>query len=132
MKDVNSENAESDHQLSTLDDASIGARRSVARWPGGRLFFLSTFTSTSAPYRFEMDRPGTAEEDPNFLFSLPEYGQAFGALFSDALERLTESKSPVLRELVTTAQGDRVRTQRVRAPNGEVIEVQPRQTAHHK
>jgi hypothetical protein len=120
---------ESTTRMDNLDEAQIGARRSAARWPGGRLFFVSTFTSTSAPYRFEMERPGIPEDDPHFLFSLSEYAKAFGTVFSDALEKLTESKSPVLRELVTTARGERVRTQRVSAPSGEVIEIEPKQTA---
>jgi hypothetical protein len=115
--------------MDALGDAPIGARRSAPRWPGGRLFFLSTFTSTSAPYRFEMDRAGNAEDDPNYLFSLPEYSKAFGEIVGDALESLTERKSPVLRELVTTVRGDRVRVQRVSAPNGNVIEIPPTQTA---
>ena len=93
------------------------------------MFFVSTFTSTSAPYRFEMDRPGTIEDDPNYLFSLPEYSNALGEIIGVALETLTERKSPVLRELVTTVQGDRVRMQRVSAPNGGVIEIPPVQTA---
>jgi len=101
----------------------------AGRWPGGRLFFVSTFTSTSAPYRFEMERPGAPEEDPNFLFALPEYGQAFGTVFGEALENLAEAKSPVLRELVTTELGGRVRTQRVTAPSGDVIEIEPKLTA---
>jgi len=115
--------------METQGAAPIGARRSAPRWPGGRLFFVSTFTCTSAPYRFEMDRPGNAEDDPNYLFSLPEYSKAFGEIVGDALERLTERKSPVLRQLVTTVQGDRVRMQRVSVPNGGVIEIPPILTA---
>jgi hypothetical protein len=39
------------------------------------------------------------------------------------------SKSTVLRELVTTARGERVRTHRVTSPTGEVISIEPTQTA---
>jgi hypothetical protein len=52
--------------------------------------------STSRPYRFEMERPGSPEEDPTFLFSLPEHGQSFGTVFREALEKPPEAKSPVL------------------------------------
>jgi hypothetical protein len=107
----------------------VGAEKGVSRWPGGRLYFVSTFTSTSAPLRFEMERPGVPEDDPNFLFALPEYGQAFGTVLGEALDRLTEVKSPVLRELVMTAPGERVRTQRVTAPSGDVVDIEPRLSA---
>jgi hypothetical protein len=40
-------------RMDNLDEARIGERQSVTRWPGGRLFFVSTFTSTSAPYRLD-------------------------------------------------------------------------------
>lgn len=113
-------------RMDPLDDARIEPRRFRT---GGRLFFLSTFTGTTAPYRFEMGGSGTVQEDPNFLFALPEYGQAFGVVFGDAIERLADSKSPVLQELVTRAPGERVRTQRVTGPNGEAIDVEPRLTA---
>jgi hypothetical protein len=76
-----------------------------------------------------MGHSGTVEEDPNFLFALPEYGKAFGSVFGEALDRLCESKSPVIRELVTTAPGERVRTQRITTLNGQVIDVEPQQTA---
>lgn len=116
-------------QMESSERAEVVAQSGVSHWPGGRLYFLSTFTSTSAPYRFEMERPGIPEDDPNFLFALPEYGQAFGTVFGEALEKLTEMKSPVLRELVTTARGERVRTQRVTAPSGDVVDIEPKLSA---
>ena len=116
-------------QVESPKDGADAATTQPGRWAGGRLFFVSTFTSASAPYRFEMERPGAPEDDPNFVFALPEYGQAFGTVFGDALERLAEAKSPVLRELVTIEPGERVRTQRVTAPSGHVIEIEPKLTA---
>ena len=116
-------------QLDNVKDGEDGASTPAGRWPGGRLFFVSTFTSTSAPYRFEMERPGAPEDDPNFVFALPEYGQAFGTVFGDALEKLAEAKSPVLCEVVTTERGEQVRTQRVTAPSGEIIDIEPKLTA---
>jgi hypothetical protein len=112
-------------QMESPELAGVAAQAGVSRWPGGRLYFVSKFTSARAPYRFEMERPGVPEDDPNFLFALPEYGQAFGTVFGEALETLAEAKSPVLRELVTTARGERVRTQRVTAPSGDVVDIEP-------
>jgi hypothetical protein len=94
------------------------------------LYFVSTFTGTVAPYRFGIEgQAGNREDEPHFLFSLPEYEAAFGELFGEALEDLCPQKSPVLRELVTAAPGERVRTQRITTPSGEAISIEPIQTA---
>lgn len=113
-------------QMDSSEPAGVADQAHVRRWPGGRLYFVSTFTGTSAPYRFEMERPGVPEDDPNFIFALPEYGQVFGTVFGEALEKLTEAKSPVLRELVTTTGEERVRTQRVTAPSGDAVDIEPK------
>jgi cation transport regulator ChaC len=116
-------------EMASPEPGRVAAKPGTRSWPGGRLYFVSTFTSTSAPYRFEMERPGVAENEANFLFALPEYNQAFGTVFGEALETLAEAKSPVLRELVTTARGERVRTQRVTAPSGDVVDIEPKLSA---
>lgn len=93
------------------------------------MFFVSEFTCTSAPYRFEMDTGGAQEADPHFLFSLDEYNRAYGTLLGDALELSTKAKSPVLRDVVTTVKGERVRTQRVTTRDGTTIDIEPVQIA---
>lgn len=89
---------------------------------------MSTFASTSGPSRFEISG-GLTPDDPRFVFSLPEYSEAFGEVFRDGLDRLCEDKSPVIRELVRTERGQRVRTQRITIANDNFIDIEPQRAA---
>ena len=97
--------------------------------PLGTVYFLSTFTGTMVPYQFGSGGTALAQDDPHVLFYLQEYEGAFGELFGEVIESKCQEKSPVLRELVTAAPGERVRTQRITTPTGEAISIEPTKTA---
>ncbi len=97
--------------------------------PLGTVYFLSTFTGTMVPYQFGSGGTAHAQDDPHVLFYLQEYEGAFGELFGEVIESKCQEKSPVLRELVTAAPGERVRTQRITTPTGEAISIEPTKTA---
>jgi hypothetical protein len=119
-------------------DADKGLPPSDApRWPGGRLYFVPEFFTHSAPPRLVLEGPSNEsdesdeepEDHPDFLFSLPEYSDAFATVLFEGIENLAEGKSPVLRELVSNERTERVRTNRVTTPTGGSVDIEPRMTS---
>ena len=112
-----------------MNDRVSASSDPTAPRPLGTVYFLATFTETMAPYQFEFGGAALAQDDPDVLFYLPEYEGAFGEFFGEVIESKCQEKSPVLRELVTSAPGERVRTQRITTPTGEAIAIEPTKTA---